>query len=60
MGQQKDTEHEAQWRDSQLFENGLLDPGQPTETASIDYNRCMRKPFTLLERQMIRYALGLG
>ena len=53
----KDCELEARWRDQQLEDNGLLDPGQPTETAHILYTRRMRAPFTALERQLIRSAV---
>ncbi len=55
----KDREIEGRWRDQQLVENGLLDPGESTETAHIDYTKRMRKPFTPIERQLIRYSLGL-
>lgn len=53
----KDSEIEMRWRDQQLEENGLLDPDQPTETATIDYQRRMRAEFTPIERQMIRWAI---
>lgn len=52
-----DVEIEARWRDQQLEENGLLDPGESTETAHYDYVKRMRAEFTPAERQMIRYVL---
>lgn len=55
----KDAETEARWRDQQLVENGLLDEGESTETAHNDYIKEMRKPFTGIERQMLRYSAGL-
>ena len=55
----RDEEIEARWRDKQLFSNGLLDPDQPTETATVAYNQHMREPFTKHERAIIRAVLGL-
>ncbi len=50
---------EAGWRDWRLEHDGLLDPGQPTESAHVLYVQRMTAPFSPLERRMIRYALGL-
>jgi len=51
---------EAEFRDFQLEELGLLDPGQPTETATINHRQAMEAQFTPLERRQIRYMLGLN
>ena len=52
-----DAEIEARWRDHQLKDNGLLDPGQSTETAHNDYTKCMQAEFTPAERQMLRFMI---
>jgi len=55
-----DAEIETRWRDEQLKENGLLDHDQPTETAHNDYTKRMRTEFTPVERQMIRFIVGIN
>ena len=55
----EDREFEARLRDWKLVDAGLLDEGQPTETATIDYNQKMVALFTAMDRREIRYILGL-
>lgn len=55
-----DARDEAWQRQHVMLDWGLLDPGQSTEFAHNEYVRAMREPFTPLERQQIRAALGLG
>lgn len=52
-----ETRDEANWRDLQLEKFGLLDEGQPTETAHNEYVERMSAPFTAVERRMIRAIL---
>ena len=52
-----DAEIEARRRDQQIEENGLLDPGQSTETAHNDYTKRMQAEFTPVERQTLRFMI---
>ena len=59
-----DAQLEANWRDWRLENDGLLDPGQPTESSTVTYQREMRQrlfgSFTAEERMAIRCRLELG
>ena len=52
-----DAQDEANWRDWQAEHLGLLDPGQPTETATVNHRKRMEAEFSPAERRMIRYLL---
>ena len=48
-------EHYDGWRrDREIEEFGLLEPGQPTETAHIEHVRAMQAEFSPAERRLIR------
>lgn len=54
-----DQELELQIEDHYLRDNGLLDPGQPTRWAHVQYNRALSADFSRRERAAIRTMLGL-
>jgi hypothetical protein len=60
MSARQDASDEAQWRDQQLAANGLLDPDQPTESATVRHQRKMRAEFSAQERASIRSSLRWG
>jgi len=51
----KEDEMEARRRDLDAEHFGLLDEGQPTLTAHIDYVRSMEAEFSATERRLIRH-----
>lgn len=42
-----------------MLDAGLLDPGQPTEWATIQHQQAAEAEFTPEERRLIRHTLGL-
>ncbi|HBO13353.1 MAG TPA: hypothetical protein DD491_11265 [Halieaceae bacterium] len=52
-----DAELEARRRDHEAEAAGLIDPGQPTETAHRDHVRAMEAELSPLERRLIRREL---
>ncbi len=52
-----DAQLEANWRDLWMDNAGLLEPGQPTESAHVEHVRRMSAPFDTTERRLIRAAL---